>query len=154
MVLTIGRMLKKAKKTAKKTVKKAKKTKKKVATIDAQIKDAKKKKDAAANQFKFALKRKRSLTVNKAKLSGRIKYPKRKNSNEIFKIKKAEKNLDELYNYIKDLEERLSTIGDDAQLANIDLQNMLQKQQQTLQTISNVSKMLHDTAMAIIRKIG
>lgn len=47
-----------------------------------------------------------------------------------------------------------STIGDDAQLANIDLQNQLQKQQQTLQTMSNVSKMLHDTAMAIIRKVG
>ncbi len=51
-------------------------------------------------------------------------------------------------------EEQISSIGDDAQLANIDLQNALQKQQQLLQTISNVSKMLHDTAMAIIRKIG
>lgn len=51
-------------------------------------------------------------------------------------------------------EDRLSTVGDDAQLANIDLQNALQKQQQSLQTISNVSKMLHDTAMAVIRKIG
>jgi len=56
--------------------------------------------------------------------------------------------------YIEKLEELLSTIGDDAQLANIDLQNILQKQQQTLQTMSNVSKMLHDTAMAIVRKIG
>ena len=55
---------------------------------------------------------------------------------------------------IKNLEEHLSGVGDDAQLANIDLQNSLQKQQQTLQTMSNVSKMLHDTAMAIIRKIG
>jgi hypothetical protein len=53
-----------------------------------------------------------------------------------------------------DLEEELSTVGDDAQLANIDLQNTLQKQQQTLQTMSNVSKAAHDTAMAIIRKIG
>jgi len=52
------------------------------------------------------------------------------------------------------LEESLSTSGDDAQLANIDLQNQLQKQQQTIQTMSNVSKMLHDTAMATIRKIG
>ncbi len=52
------------------------------------------------------------------------------------------------------LEESLSTTGDDAQLAQIDLQNQLQKQQQTLQTMSNVSKMLHDTAMATIRKIG
>jgi hypothetical protein len=39
-------------------------------------------------------------------------------------------------------------------MANIDLQNALQKQQQTMQTMSNVSKMLHDTAMAVIRKIG
>jgi len=44
--------------------------------------------------------------------------------------------------------------GDDAQLANVDLQNILQKQQQTLQLMSNVSKMLHDTAASVIRKIG
>jgi hypothetical protein len=51
-------------------------------------------------------------------------------------------------------EDRLITIGDDAQLANIDLQNMLQKQQQTIQMLSNISKVLHDTALAVIRKIG
>ncbi len=56
--------------------------------------------------------------------------------------------------YIKGLEEKLNSVGDDAQLANVDLQNMLQKQQQTLQMLSNISKMLHDTAMAVIRKIG
>ena len=55
---------------------------------------------------------------------------------------------------VKKWEEKLSSVGDDAQLANIDLQNALQKQQQTLQTMSNVSKMLHDTAMSVIRKIG
>jgi hypothetical protein len=44
--------------------------------------------------------------------------------------------------------------GDDAQLANVDLQNILQKQQQSLQMMSNISKMLYDTAMAVIRKIG
>ena len=43
---------------------------------------------------------------------------------------------------------------DDSQLANIDLQSALQKQQQTMQMMSNVSKMLHDTSMAVIRKIG
>jgi len=52
------------------------------------------------------------------------------------------------------LEESLSTSGDDAQLANIDLQNQLQKQQTTIQMLSNVSKTLHDTALATIRKIG
>jgi len=54
---------------------------------------------------------------------------------------------------IEVLEEKLSSVGDDAQLANIDLQNSLQKQQQTLQTMSNVSKILHDTAMSIIRNM-
>lgn len=49
----------------------------------------------------------------------------------------------------------LDSVGeDDAQLANVDLQNMLQKQQQTLQTMSNISKMLYDTATAVIRKLG
>lgn len=55
---------------------------------------------------------------------------------------------------IKEWEEKLKTVGDDAQLANVDLQNMLQKQQQTIQAISAIAKMLHDTALAVIRKIG
>jgi hypothetical protein len=55
---------------------------------------------------------------------------------------------------IKGFEEKLNSVGDDAQLANVDLQNCLQKQQQTLQMMSNISKMLYDTGMAIIRKIG
>ncbi len=55
---------------------------------------------------------------------------------------------------IGELEELLETVGDDAQLANVDLQNILQKQQQTMQMMSQISKTLHDTAMAIIRKIG
>ncbi len=42
----------------------------------------------------------------------------------------------------------------DEQLINIDLQNVLSKQQQTLQMISNFSKILHDTSMSVIRKIG
>lgn len=55
---------------------------------------------------------------------------------------------------IRAWEERLNSLGDDAQLANVDLQNILQKQQQTLQMMSNISKMLYDTEMAVIRKIG
>jgi hypothetical protein len=60
----------------------------------------------------------------------------------------------ELDTYIQGMEEKLNSVGDDAQLANVDLQNMLQKQQQTLQMMSNIPKMLHDTAMAVIRKMG
>jgi hypothetical protein len=51
-------------------------------------------------------------------------------------------------------DEKLQTIGEDAQLANIDLQNQLQKQQQTIQMLSSISKILHDTAMSVIRKLG
>lgn len=61
---------------------------------------------------------------------------------------------EQLKSYIDFLEEKLATLDEDAQLANIDLQNMLQKQQQTLHFMSQISKMLHDTAMAVIRKIG
>ena len=59
-----------------------------------------------------------------------------------------------LEEYIKGLEQTLNSVGDDAQLAQLDLQTVTQKQQQTLQTLSNLSKVLHETSMAIIRKIG
>jgi len=59
-----------------------------------------------------------------------------------------------LQKYIEQLEENLQSVGEDAQMGNIDMQSALEKQQQTLQMLSNVSKMLHDTSMAIIRKIG
>ncbi len=52
------------------------------------------------------------------------------------------------------MDKNMASVGDDAQLANVDLQNQVQKQQQTLQMLSNMSKMMHDTAMATIRKIG
>jgi len=61
---------------------------------------------------------------------------------------------DGVYTEIKAWDEKLKTIGDDSQLANVDLQKVMQKQQQTLQSMSNISKLLHDMAMGIIRKIG
>lgn len=71
-----------------------------------------------------------------------------------FKTGDKADSVAELETYLENLEETLNTLGDDAQLANVDLQNWLQKQQQTMQMMSNISKMLQDTAMAIIRKIG
>jgi hypothetical protein len=56
--------------------------------------------------------------------------------------------------YEQYLQDKLNDIGDDAQLANIDLQNMMQKQQQTTQMITNIHKLMSDTAMDTIRKIG
>ncbi|MCH7716849.1 MAG: hypothetical protein IH876_12025 [Gemmatimonadetes bacterium] len=64
------------------------------------------------------------------------------------------KSTDSIDALLSEWEEELQTIGDDAQLANVDMQNILLKQQQTMQMMSNISKMLHDTAMAVIRKIG
>ena len=52
------------------------------------------------------------------------------------------------------LEDLLNSVGEDAQMANLDLQNALQKQQQLLQMMSNMSKTMHETSMSIIRKIG
>jgi DNA repair ATPase RecN len=68
-----------------------------------------------------------------------------------------QRNLDTLQvvkRALAQLEERLNTVGDDAQLANVELQDILQKQQQTLQMMSNISKTVQDTAVAVIRKIG
>ena len=59
-----------------------------------------------------------------------------------------------LQKYIEELEEALKSAGEDGQMGNIDMQNSLEKQQQTVQMLSNVSKMSHDISMAVIRKIG
>lgn len=48
----------------------------------------------------------------------------------------------------------LASAGKGDQLAKVDLQSALQKQQRMLQLMSRISKLLHDTAMAVKRKIG
>jgi len=52
------------------------------------------------------------------------------------------------------LEKKLASMGDDAHLAKIDLQEALQKQQQLIQMLSNMSMLLANTALSVIRKIG
>jgi uncharacterized phage infection (PIP) family protein YhgE len=66
----------------------------------------------------------------------------------------AAEELSRAESELKAWEETLNSAGDDAQLANVDLQNILQKQQQTLQMMSNISKLLYDTAQSVIRKMG
>jgi len=51
-------------------------------------------------------------------------------------------------------EEQLGAAGESQQGANEDLQKALQKQQQTIQMMSSMSRNMHDTAMAVIRKIS
>jgi len=64
--------------------------------------------------------------------------------------RQASMTKSELADYIKQVEQRFNSARDDAQLANMDLQNIIQKQQQMIRTISNINKMLDDTAMAVI----
>lgn len=42
--------------------------------------------------------------------------------------------------------------GDDTELAKFDLEGTLQKQKRLTQMMSNISKMIHDTVIAVIRK--
>ncbi len=51
---------------------------------------------------------------------------------------------------LEGLETELSTIGDLTEMMQHDLQNAMQQQAQFMQTMSNIMKMLHDTAKAII----
>lgn len=56
---------------------------------------------------------------------------------------------------LREVDAELERLGsaDDQQLMNLELQDALQKQQQTLQTMSNVSKSMHDTAKAVIQNM-
>jgi hypothetical protein len=55
---------------------------------------------------------------------------------------------------VQHLEKLLDQLGDDSQLAGVDLQSALEKQQMLLDLLSRISTMLHETSTAIIRKIG
>lgn len=44
--------------------------------------------------------------------------------------------------------------GEEGNLAGLDLQSALQKQQQTLQLLSNIAKAMNESSMSVIRKIG
>lgn len=52
--------------------------------------------------------------------------------------------------YAKRLEDEYESVGELSQMDNLMLQDMLQKQQQMFELLSNLSKSMHDTAKAII----
>jgi len=64
------------------------------------------------------------------------------------------KTEQERQDYLRYLQDKLNAVGDDSQLANTELQSVLQKQQQLVQMMSNISKLLSDTAMNTVRKMG
>ncbi len=98
----------------------------------------------------------KNLDSKKDELTSVGKYVLDMNQNPPKMIKSGKKcsSMAELDDYIKELENKMSSIGDDAQLSNVDLQTVLEKQQELIKTLSNLGKLLHDTALAIIRKIG
>ena len=60
---------------------------------------------------------------------------------------------EDLPGYARDLESQLNAMGDDAQLLQLELQKALQRQQQMIQTMSNIIKVMHDTAKAVLQNI-
>jgi len=69
------------------------------------------------------------------------------------KLDKIKKELTEEEKKLKELEKKLNEM-DDAELIDIDLQSMLKKQQKTIQMLSGIAKMLHDTATTVIRHMN
>jgi hypothetical protein len=51
------------------------------------------------------------------------------------------------------LDQRLSTIGDDAQRKSLELQKAKQEQDQLMNALASINKMMHDTARSVMRKI-
>ncbi len=62
-------------------------------------------------------------------------------------------HIDNLEDHIKSIEEELAALGDDTQLATLDLQKVMEEQQRMLQVLSSINKMMYDTAITIIRNI-
>ena len=91
-----------------------------------------------------------TFPFTKSKISGKFSG----STEATIESKEVDCTYEELEVHIKELEEKMDMLGDDAQMANLELQNMLQKHQQTLQMMINIYKMLHDTALSVIRKIG
>jgi hypothetical protein len=63
----------------------------------------------------------------------------------------AQPNVPNLEAHARDHLDAGSSAGDDAEVMSYDLQTALQKQQQTMQMLSTISKQQQDTAQAIIR---
>jgi hypothetical protein len=62
--------------------------------------------------------------------------------------------MDKLDATIKGLDAKLASVGEDAQLANVDLQNMVQKQTLLIQMLSNLSKATYEIERGVVSKIG
>jgi len=59
----------------------------------------------------------------------------------------------EVQNLVEKLEALLETMGDQSQMDKMKLQDAMNSQSQLMQMMSNLSKMFHDTAMAIVRNL-
>jgi len=60
----------------------------------------------------------------------------------------------ELENYISYLQGKLDSVGDDSQIANVEMQSCLQDQSQQVEMISTIMKACYDSAMDVIRHMG
>ncbi|HXH62403.1 MAG TPA: hypothetical protein VNI20_13730 [Fimbriimonadaceae bacterium] len=60
---------------------------------------------------------------------------------------------EQIDSYVNRLNTDLETVGDDAQMQQLQLQQMLEKRQQLMQTISNICKVMNDSAKSIINNM-
>ncbi len=82
------------------------------------------------------------LNSQKSKLRNEMKRLRNSRNTKLIRTKRSK------------LEDELNSVGEDAQLANLNLQDSLQKMSRVMQILSNIAKTMHDTAKNTIRKIG
>jgi len=93
-----------------------------------------------------------SITCN-AKMT--MHYTLDKNPSAEVMVKPVQAHQEEMPANVSDTYlQNLSSVGDNAQMANMDLQNTRQKTEQFLQMISNIAKLLTDTMNSILKNIG
>ncbi|MBC7794798.1 MAG: hypothetical protein H7Z43_13925, partial [Clostridia bacterium] len=61
---------------------------------------------------------------------------------------------DKVQSVLDNLKDQFDAQGQDVHLMQIDLQNAMQKSQELMTMITNMSKMVHETMMSIIRNAG
>jgi len=66
---------------------------------------------------------------------------------------KIVQSTQELNAVLAELDEELQSVGDDAQLSDVQMQNAVQKHQETLHTISNLGSIFHDMSKSVMQNI-
>ncbi len=103
-------------------------------------------KAALARLFREQTRRRKPADEDEARLCYELGIPDRVPPSGI-------KTIEELDSALAAYEEQLQTIGDDAELAMLALQQAINRKTQVVTMLSNIMKSQHDTMMSIIRNL-